>query len=444
MVRKKYPPLRPSSVNGLAVEQHVICTTFDGAVTEEMIGPVTPEEMVPVNAGTRSTSTRYLAASTPTVGWPWSSRRMNCTGQPLTPPPWLTCSIASSADSAIFLVIGAIEPVSGRIPPIFTGQLCAAALAADSTPASNPRTNTTALQLSRFMVSFLHRAFSRGSLIVHVARDNRRLADQPARAEEQYEHQEQADQDHLDGGALRGAAGRHQLGDDDTGAGPDGPDDQRAEQGAAVTAAAADDEHRPHLEGDDREEVERADEADEADVERAGEPHERRDQHEGFQAEATCALAERDGGGLVLADGLQHAAPGRPQDPVERPVGRRQDRDHEPEEPQIETERRLEQRGERLGDARETLRPAGELPVQGDELDRDGHAERGDGEVVAAQADRDQADEPARQRRRGHRGQHAHEPQQAEVADVRGLRRRGEDRVRVGADRVEAHHAGVE
>src|SRR5436853_6967438 len=46
LVRKKYPPLRPSSVKGLAVEQQVICTTFDGAVTAEMIGPVTPEEMV--------------------------------------------------------------------------------------------------------------------------------------------------------------------------------------------------------------------------------------------------------------------------------------------------------------------------------------------------------------------------------------------------------------
>src|SRR5215475_12579806 len=144
MVRKKYPPLRPSSVNGLAVEQHVICTTFDGAVTEEMMGPVTPEEIVPVNAGTRSTSTRYLAASTPTVGWPWSSRRMKCTGQPLTPPPWLTCSIASSADCAIFFVIGAIEPVSGRIPPIFTGQLlCAAAGAAVSPPAMSATANTT-------------------------------------------------------------------------------------------------------------------------------------------------------------------------------------------------------------------------------------------------------------------------------------------------------------
>src|SRR5215471_20985935 len=151
IVRKKYPPLRPSSVNGLAVEQHVICTTFDGAVTEEMIGPVTPEEMVPVNAGTRSTSTRYLAASTPTVGWPWSSRKMNCTGQPLMPPPWFTCSMASSAACAIFLVIGAIEPVSGSTPPIFTGQLCAAAVPASSHPVTTAAAHATAPRVSRPM-----------------------------------------------------------------------------------------------------------------------------------------------------------------------------------------------------------------------------------------------------------------------------------------------------
>src|SRR5262247_3040459 len=158
MVRKKSPPLRPSSVNGLAVEQHVICTTFDGAVTDEMMGPVTPDEIVPVKAGTRSTSTRYLAASTPTVGWPWSSRRMNCTGQPLTPPPWLTCSIASSAACAIFLVIGAIDPVSGRMPPIFTGQLCAAAGAAESTAATSVTAkviaHTSGLRPRRSMLSF--------------------------------------------------------------------------------------------------------------------------------------------------------------------------------------------------------------------------------------------------------------------------------------------------
>src|SRR5437867_365498 len=498
MVRKKYPPLRPSSVKGLAVEQHVICTTFDGAVTEEMIGPVTPEEMVPVKAGTRSTSTRYLAASTPTVGWPWSSRRMNCTGQPLTPPPWLTCSIASSADCAIFLVIGAIEPVSGRMPPIFTEQLCAAAVAADSTPAISATASTTALPLCRSIVSFLCGRLARrgpvtrrpaalasieparsrprrrrASLIVrvppdnrgladrpagakgrpsvpgqsvgHVPRDHRGLADQSAWTEEQHQQQEQPDQDDLDRGALRGAARRHQLADEDAGARPDGPDDERAEQGAAVVAAAAHDEHGPDLEGDDRQEVERADEADEADVERAGQPHEGRAQDERLEPEAPGALAERDGGGLVLANRLQHAAPGRHQDAVERPVDRDHEHDHQAEKPEIEAERGVEQVRERLADAREPLRAAGQrLPVEGDELDRDGHAERGDGQIVAPQANRDQADQPAGERRRRHRGQHAHEPGQAEVTDVLGLRRRGQDRVRVGANRVEPHDARVE
>ena len=61
--------VRPS-VKVLAEEQQEICTTLEGAVTAAMMGPVTPEEMVPVKAVTRSTSTRYLAASTPTVGWP--------------------------------------------------------------------------------------------------------------------------------------------------------------------------------------------------------------------------------------------------------------------------------------------------------------------------------------------------------------------------------------
>src|SRR4029453_16534652 len=206
-------------------------------LTEEKIGPVTPDESVPVKAGTRSPSTRYLAASTPTVGCPWSSRRMNCTGQPLMPPPWLTCSIASSADWAIFLVIGAIEPVSGNTPPIFTGQLCAAALPAASTPPVKASANTTVFRRCRSMSSFLYsasavdRSAAGGSLIVHVPRDNRRLADQPARAEEQHEHQEQTDQDDLDRGTLRGMARRHQLGDQDAGARPDRPDDQRAEQG---------------------------------------------------------------------------------------------------------------------------------------------------------------------------------------------------------------------
>src|SRR5580765_714590 len=233
---------------------------------------------------------------------------MNCTGQPLMPPPWLTCSIASSADWAIFLVIGAIEPVSGSTPPIFTGQLCAAAVPADSTPPIKASANTTVFRRRRSMSSFLYstsavdRSAAGGSLIVHVPRDNRRLADQPARAEEQHEHQEQTDQDDLDRAALRGVARRHQLGDEDAGARPDRPDDQGAEQGAAVVAAAAHDKHRPDLKSHDRQEVVRAHEADEADVERAGQPHECRAQDERFEPEAPRALSERDRGGLVFSN----------------------------------------------------------------------------------------------------------------------------------------------
>src|SRR5712691_10643012 len=99
---------------------------------------------------------------------------MNCTGQPLTPPPWITCSIASSADCAIFLVIGAIEPVSGSTPPILTGQ---AACAAASLVASRPNANTAAARIVPCM------EFLRGewrSLVVGVARDNGRFADQAA------------------------------------------------------------------------------------------------------------------------------------------------------------------------------------------------------------------------------------------------------------------------
>ncbi len=68
--------------------------------------------------------------------------------------------MASSADWAIFLVIGAIEPVSGSMPPIFTGQLCAAALPADSTPAIKASANTTVIRRRRSMSSFLYSASS--------------------------------------------------------------------------------------------------------------------------------------------------------------------------------------------------------------------------------------------------------------------------------------------
>ena len=55
-------------MNVAAVEQQLISGIFDGVVIEVRIGNVTPLETDPLMAATRSTSTRYLAASTPTVG----------------------------------------------------------------------------------------------------------------------------------------------------------------------------------------------------------------------------------------------------------------------------------------------------------------------------------------------------------------------------------------
>src|SRR5207253_2647045 len=59
MVRKKYPPLRPSSVKGLAVEQQVICTTFDGAVTAPpCAAAVSASSALAINATAHTTALR--------------------------------------------------------------------------------------------------------------------------------------------------------------------------------------------------------------------------------------------------------------------------------------------------------------------------------------------------------------------------------------------------
>ena len=146
-------PSWASVVNVAAVEQQLTIGTPAGIVTEVRIGIVTPLAMVPVMAGTRSTSTRYLAASTPTVGCPWSSRRMNSTGQPFTPPPSLMCSTASWALLAMFLPTGPIEPVSARMPPSFTGHAtsCARASPPDIAAAANPAV-AAAARMNDFIV----------------------------------------------------------------------------------------------------------------------------------------------------------------------------------------------------------------------------------------------------------------------------------------------------
>jgi len=53
-----------------AVEQQVTIVTLAGAATDVRIGRLTPLLIAPISAGTPWTSTRCLAASTPTVDCP--------------------------------------------------------------------------------------------------------------------------------------------------------------------------------------------------------------------------------------------------------------------------------------------------------------------------------------------------------------------------------------
>src|SRR5258708_33927181 len=120
--------------------------------------------------------------------------------------------------------------------------------------------------------------------------DHRLLADEALRPIEQGQHQQQADEDALHRAPLGLVVDRDQLGDQRAAPGPDAPDDEGAEERPLVVAAAADDQHRPDLEGDDRRVVDWADEADEARIERAGKAHDGGAEHERLEAEAEHAL----------------------------------------------------------------------------------------------------------------------------------------------------------
>src|SRR5580700_10376667 len=135
---------------------------------------------------------------------------MNCTGQPLTPPPWLMCSMASWALSEMRFPTGPIEPVSGRIPPSFTGQETAPWAEAVDCIAHRPNMAPQAIPIIRLIMipSHLpecltktapshtrqqHNAKSSSCLIVgllvvpsiEMPRDDRFLADQAARPEQE-------------------------------------------------------------------------------------------------------------------------------------------------------------------------------------------------------------------------------------------------------------------
>jgi hypothetical protein len=90
---------------------------------------------------------------------------------------------------------------------------------------------------------------------------------------------------------------------------PEAPDDDRAEDRAAIVAGAADDQHRPHLKGQCRDVVLRCDKADEMALHRTRQPEDRAAEHEGLQAVCKGVLAEFDRRSLVLADAAQHSSP---------------------------------------------------------------------------------------------------------------------------------------
>ena len=136
----------------------------------------------------------------------------------------------------------------------------------------------------------------------------------------------EADEHDLQRGGAGLLAGGEEGGDDARGDRPEAPDHDGAEDGAAVVAGAADDQHRPDLEGEHRQVVLRRDEADEVRLHRAGEAHDRAADGEGLEAEAVGALAEGAGGGLVLADGAQDAAPGAAEEALEGEVEERRRR----------------------------------------------------------------------------------------------------------------------
>lgn len=96
-------PSAAAWVSRVEEEQHDICITPAGAVTEVRIGMVTPEDTVPSSSCTLSRSTSALAASTPTLGSDWSSRSTGSILQPSMPPASFIMSATHRAVAAMGL-----------------------------------------------------------------------------------------------------------------------------------------------------------------------------------------------------------------------------------------------------------------------------------------------------------------------------------------------------
>ena len=184
--------------------------------------------------------------------------------------------------------------------------------------------------------------------------------------------------------------------------------------------------------------------SDEMRVERTAEAHQHATDHEGLQAEPEGALAEGRSGYLVLPDGSQHPAPGAPHEPFQRQVDEAQQGRDDRQIGRIPGEV-VGDGGQRLRDELEAERPAREpLCVEGHELQGDGDAEGGDGEIVVPQPQGRHADDQGGETRGDHGADPTNRDRQAEAADLVGIVGRREERRRIGADADEARHAHVE
>src|SRR4051812_11629100 len=142
-----------------------------------------------------------------------------------------------------------------------------------------------------------------------MARHHPLFAQYAARPNKQDGAERHADHDDLQSRRARLLAWREQRRDGAGGCRPDAPDQSRAENGAAIVAGTADDQHGPDLESQHRLVIVGSDETDEMRLHRASQPHDAAAYGEGLQAELRCVLAERARRSLVLANRAQHPAP---------------------------------------------------------------------------------------------------------------------------------------
>ena len=187
--------------------------------------------------------------------------------------------------------------------------------------------------------------------------------------------------------------------------------------------------------------------------ERAGEAAEHRADGEGGELGRRGVDAERAAGDLVLAHRLPGAADRQAAQPERDEVGEQRQRQDQVEQEHHAMRRRIvetEGRGEaalgvgerqaeeaRARDARNAVRSAGQaLPVQQHQADDLAKRQRDDGEIVAAQPQHGKAQQDAPERREDAGERQADPERQMEVG--------GEQRIGVGADRVERDIAEVE